>query len=167
MKPIHLAFLLISLLSLFSGCTLFESEYKKTDHVGPQSQVFYSTYENVWRATQLALSNYNIRINNMESGWLETEKVRSPYLWKTPWQNEQRYSGGYSYILKIRVVRGTAGRSNATKVSVEKLISLRRNFVDSARQLPSDGFEEKELLYRIRRELIIESAIERALKEKG
>jgi hypothetical protein len=64
------------------------------------------------------------------------------------------------------MVRGqTLDGVASTEVSIEKRISLEKNFFAEGKRLPSDGLEEEGLLYRIDRELTIERALDKAYEQ--
>lgn len=70
-----------------------------------------------------------------------------------------------TYRLTIRVIKGAplAGKP-ATKVTIVKDSQLQQDFFSDPRSQPSDGLEEKSILYRISREIQIERAIARVQK---
>jgi hypothetical protein len=49
-------------------------------------------------------------------------------------------------------------------VNIAKLIERKRDFFSDPEILPSDGIEEKVIFYRMERELIIDEALKKALK---
>jgi len=113
------------------------------------------------------MNHYPIRVNNIETGALETEVIRGDTGWKQP--HEARVTNpGLRYQILLKLVRGrTTGDSQSTEVSIEKRISLEKNFFAEGKRLPSDGLEEESILYRIDRELTIESALDRAYEQQG
>ena len=58
-------------------------------------------------------------------------------------------------ILKTR-------KRKRTKVSILKEVRMQRDFFSDPTELVSDGYEEKQLLYRIAREIHIEKILKRA-----
>jgi len=151
------------------GCAVFKESRGPDPVAGPVEKVFYGTFEEVWRATQLALqspTSYPLRINNMDTGFLETEPLKGSLAWRPAHINES-YSSGYSYRLVIRVIRGDMAGNKAFKVSVLKDAQIQRDFFANPEHVPSDGLEEKMLLYRVERELVIDRAIRRAQKIKN
>ena len=131
---------------------------------GPREQVYYATYEEVWRAVNFVLQPYPLRISNMDQGTLETDMIRGYRIWSPPYKAETS-STSETYRLTIRVIKGAplAGKA-ATKVTIVKESQIQQDFFSDPRSLPSDGLEEKSVLYRISREIQIERAISRAQK---
>lgn len=151
---------------LFSGCALFKENKGPPPTFAPREQIYHYNFDKVWRATQLALQAYPMKINNMDLGVLETDYVKGYNVWTPPHKPNAR-SGGMSYRLIVHVVKGKTDGDSAVKVTLMKELELRRDFFSEPQQLPSDGLEEKSLLYRIERELQIERALERLQNRKN
>ena len=156
-----IALLLILISS--SGCVL--TQEKKDIVEGPLEKVFFAKYEQVWRAAQLALARYPMRVNNMDTGLLETDLIGGANAW-TPPGGKDRIPNAQHYTIRMQVIRGRSQRSKAVKVLVEKVIRLKSSFFSDAKELPSDGLEERVILYRTGRILTIEKAIEAVLADK-
>lgn len=156
-------FNLVILVSL-GGCALFEERAGPPMMFGPREQVYYANYEEVWRAVNFVLQPYPLRISNMDQGTLETDMIRGYRIWSPPYKGDNA-SSSEAYRLTIRVIKGAplAGKA-ATKVTIVKEVQVQQDFFSDPRSLPSDGLEEKAVLYRISREIQIERAIARAQK---
>jgi len=152
-----------------TGCALFEEKAGPKPVLGPQEKVFYAEFDDVWRATQLALqspTSYPLRVNNMDTGILETEMIKGSQTWTAP-NATQPPSGGLAYRLVVRVIKGNVGNRHAHKVIVLKDGQMQRDFFSDPEPTPSDGLEEKVILYRIDRELQIDRALKRANKRQN
>lgn len=169
MLPMSLATQLISKSHVFSGlflvltlggCSLFAERGELPNSFGPREQIFYGDVDQVWRATQIAFSKYPIRINNLDLGILETDVSTGYKVWTPP--HKPSVSGGMSSKLSVRVVKGVVENRSAVRVTVQKESELKRDFFAETQKLPSDGLEEKALLYRIGRELQIDKALKKA-----
>ena len=134
-----------------------ENEQKKR---GDLSKVFKAPYETVWRATQQALLNYPMNVNNMDTGQLQTLYITGRHRFKAPHKKEQILPGGYQYRLNITIVKG----KTRSKVIVAKQVRLQKDFFSDPQELRTDGFEEKALLYRIHREILIEKMLKRQME---
>jgi len=137
-------------LILVSACSTTSRE--PTPSIGPLSQSFHENYDLVWKSVQLALVAYPIRINDPDTGIIETEAIRGNKIWSPPGESEPP-TGGAKYKINIRILKG-----ETPKVIVSKNIELRRDFFSDPERVPSDGLEELSILYRIQRELKIERA---------
>jgi hypothetical protein len=126
----------------------------------PQRMVFTYKYDRVWRAAQLALAKYPIRVNDMDSGVLETDYIRGEMAWVSP-PKTRKPPGGYRYKISVRMVKGWHKKTMApiVKVTVLKQAEYQKNFFSAFEKTLSDGLEEKSLLYRMGRELKIEKAL--------
>ena len=158
----------ILLAGLGLGCSLMKNLERPKyppPKIGPRQKVYYFEFDKVWRATQIALQHYPMRINNMDKGILETEILKGGQAWNPP-HNPGQIRGGKRYHLKLRVVKGKVQGRSAIKVVIKKDIEHQSDFFADTKKLPSDGLEERVLLYRIKRELEIDRALQRALKRQ-
>lgn len=158
-------FLLYVLTGALSACALFEDRKGPQSFIGPREEVFFAGFDEVWRATNIVLQSYPLRLSNMDEGLLETDDIKGYRAWTPPFPYKK--PAGTSYRISIRVVRGTSGNSPATKVIILKDTKVQRDFFSDVKQVPSDGLEEKSLLYRIKREIQIERALAQAQKMKN
>jgi len=146
-----------------SGCALF-TDNAVPKVTGPIERVFRGSQEDVWRAVMLALQSpkaYPLRLSDMDSGTIETEPIKGPSGWQSPFSSEP-LSSGYSYRLLIQVIKGEVQGRVVHKVSIRKMAQIQRDFVAEPESIPSDGYEEQAILYRIGREITIDRAIRRA-----
>lgn len=152
-----------SLLCLLSACA---SEETNDRQAGPESQVIQASYDEVWRATQKALSAYPIQLNNVDQGVIETDQLKAGQIFNLPYKTDKRTSSSFRYSIKVNVLRGKAEGLDTVRISVFKNIAQERDFFSGEKKLPSDGMEERLLLYRIEREIKLERSIKKAF-ERG
>lgn len=124
-----------------------------------QQRVYFGTYEAVWRAAQVALK-YPIALNNMDNGILETDWIRALDGFMPP-ASKRTPSAGVRYRLQLTLVKGRINNRESVKVTIKKLLQRQSDFFSDAEPLPSDALEEKVILYRIERELIIFEALKK------
>lgn len=148
------------------GCALIEDRATPNTYYGPRDQVFYANFEEVWRSVNLVLQPYPLRVSNMDQGVLETDEIRGNRVWSAPYKSDTS-SNGETYRITIRVVKGALGAKAATKVTVVKDAQLRVDFFSDPKTIPTDGLEEKSILYRIGREIQIERALAKAQKKQN
>ena len=163
---------LIFLVTLWTSSSLISCANLKTKapalsepRIGPRSRVFNASYTDVWEATQKTLALYPLRVNNIDVGLLETDAIKSTSIWHPPHIKKKAYNG-QSYSIKVRVIQGQVRRKSSVKVTILKSTTKTRDFFSNPKELPSDGLEEKSLLYRIQRELIISRALTRAAERR-
>ena len=133
----------------------------------PPSQVYAASFDLVWRAIQLVMARYPLRLNNADAGLLETETIRTDGAWRPPFDQHAHLGAGYRYRLQIRVLKGKSQNRPAIKVVILKRAHIVRSFFSAPQKLASDGFEERALLYRIAREIAIDRALAKAQKSGG
>ncbi|MBL7543011.1 MAG: hypothetical protein JNL11_04300 [Bdellovibrionaceae bacterium] len=131
----------------------------------PPSRVFTASYDNVWRAA-LTVLKYSITEQNQETGHIETDYVKpSDGGWTRP-DGGTNISAGMRYKISMSLVRvQTKNGSVGVKVTVDKKIERVRDFFSDPEPIDSDHLEEKALLYRIDRELVIEETLRKANPE--
>lgn len=162
MKTLRALLFAVVMVGSFTSCALFQEQKPPESYIGPREEVLYADFEEVWRATNIALQTYPLRLSNMDEGLVETDEVKGYRTWRPPFPRSK--PAGTTYKISIRVVRGSSGERKATKVIILKDTRVQRDFFSNAKQVPSDGLEEKALLYRIKREIQIERALNQAQK---
>ena len=144
---------------LMIGCSLSPSNFNSRTGEAKE-RLFHTSTNNVWRATQLVLQDYPIRVSDSTTGILETKQMKGDH-WVPPHQEGEDMKSGLRYRLRIKVVKVRLEKGVATKVIIHKKVTLQRDFFASLETLPSDGLEETAILYRIGRELQIDKVLER------
>lgn len=137
------------------GCA---SSEEKSDIHKPFSRILKSSFDQTWRAAQQAFLKYPLRVNNMDTGTLETQPLKGVNAY-TPPHIEKKLASGYEYFITLKVVQ-MQKNPPLTRIVLEKENSKKTDFFSESKPIPSDGFEEKKLIYRIKRELYIEGLIE-------
>ena len=156
-----IAWICFSLFCL-TACVTLQEEVKLPPVRGHVLHVFKHEYDRVWRATQKALGKYPIMTNNIETGVLETEIIRGEKGWR-PAHAKVEVQPGLRYQIILKLVRGqTIDGVASTEVSIEKRMSLEKNFFSEGQKIYSEGLEEQSIIYRIQRELTLESALDSA-----
>lgn len=123
-------------------------------------------YDKVWRAIQKTLSRYPIRVNNVDTGRIETDEVKGLKVW-SPAHKPKIRQPGLRYSLSVLLIRGQGPDGGAaTEVSIEKKLRIEKNFFAESKRLASDGLEEESLHYRIQRELTLEKALDTAYERE-
>lgn len=149
-----------------SACALFEERNGPATYYGPRDQVYYATFEEVWRATNLVLQPYPLHVSNMDQGVLETDMIRGNKVWAPPYK-PMAGNSGEAYHLSIHVIKGSLDNRPATRVTIVKDTEVQVDFFSDPKNIASTGLEEKSLLYRIGREILIERALAKIQKQKN
>ena len=145
------------------------SSSKKSTENGEQQEfdsIYSASFDTVWRATQQALFNYPMNVNNMDTGYLQTLYITGKHRFRAPHKKRQKLPSGYQYRINVKIL--PSDNDKRTRVSITKEVRMQRDFFSAPKDLESDGFEEKSLLYRISREIKVEKVLKRAHeKRKG
>lgn len=153
---------IILILSLFFFSACAENPIADTPIKNPAQQVFNESYEKVWRAVQLALRKYPVKVNTMESGILETDYIKGDKLFNDP--NELKTRPGLRYKIVVRAIKGKIEGKSAIKVTVLKNAEIQTDFFSGLQSLGSNGLEEQILLYRIGRFIEIDNTLSKSSK---
>lgn len=145
--------------SCAGGPSLKSSARDKALKKNIHQKVFYFPYDSVWRAAQLAVK-YPISVNNMDNGILETEFIRASDGFSSPVEEDEP-SSGVRYKITLALAKGRVNGKESVRVTITKTVEKNRDFFSESEALESDGLEEKVILYRLERELVIEEALKK------
>jgi hypothetical protein len=135
----------------------------------PYARIFVGSFNDVWSATVRILDLYSITVANREAGLLQTEWSENRFnseLFKYP-ANES-YLEEVSYRLRIKLSKAFISQTGqpAVRVQVIKELKEYKNFFSDWVRVPTDGYEEKIILYRIGQRLGILNAQREAKAKK-
>ncbi|MBI1859399.1 MAG: hypothetical protein HYR96_00585 [Deltaproteobacteria bacterium] len=125
------------------------------------TRLFAGTYDDVWLATLKALNDYPLKLSNKDAGKIHSEMVNGPY-------NEMLFSHPepiqlperFRYSMKFSFGRlETSDNKNMVRIRVVKELEKFQDFYTGWTPYPSDGLEERLLLYRIDHILSMERAL--------
>jgi len=147
--------------SLFLGC----SSTPKTELF--YTRVYEGTYDEVWLAALKAVNDYPLKVSNKDSGKIASELVNGPYndLFLTPPESidlpeKFRYSLRFNFA-KLEAEDGQP----LVRVRVEKNLEQFHDFYTGWLSFPSDGLEERLLLYRVEHILKMESQLAKEIEK--
>lgn len=148
----------LSIFSLITGCAALSPKEPQESY----SAVFQANYDELWRALQKSISRYPIRLNNADTGQLETDLIKPAQMWQ-PAHEKREFSPGERYFIKVSTTRGEMrGKTESVRLTIEKVMTIERDFFAGEQKKYSDGLEEKSILYRIQRELTMEQSLKNA-----
>jgi hypothetical protein len=153
-KAQAILFLLLALSLSTLGACVENRPIEDPPLTEPEARVYYDSFDEVWRAVQLALRKYPVHLNNIESGTLETDYIKGDKLFTEP--VEGRMKAGMRYKLTIRAVKGRIDEKSAIKIVCIKTPEVQRDFFTGYQPITTNGLEEKTILYRIGRYLEME-----------
>lgn len=126
-------------------------------------KVFTEKIEDLWQIIEIVMSDYQVKLNDMDKRVFETAFASGKKMWKEP-QSEKSYIG-YSTKIIIRLLKSK--KREAYKIIIKKITRYKPNFFDDHKYIESDGIEEKVVLYRINRELKIKKKQDKANEEQN
>ncbi len=126
-------------------------------------KIFTEKLDDLWPLIEVVMSNYQVKLNDMDKRVFETAFASGKAMWKEP-QSEKSYVG-YNTKIIVRLLKSK--KREAYKMIVKKIIRHRPNFFDGYKYLESDGIEEKVILYRMNRELKIKKKQDKANEEQN
>jgi len=148
-----------SILLLLTSCT---SLYPKQNVLHHVSKTFRANHAATWKAVVLALEDYPLKEQNQATGLILTNIIKGEKGWRPPFKTN--YSKNVAYRMHIQVIKNES-HPLLTTVHVTKQIFRHRGFIDGVQKIPSDGLEEQTLLYRIKREIVVEKMIARHMQK--
>lgn len=119
----------------------------------PEQVIFYYPFDQVWRAAHAVLK-YPIANENPDAGFIETEYIKGVDGFLPPGKTKPP-SAGIRYKIIMNFAKGTTDGRVSTRVTIDKKMEVLKDFFSEPKPMSSDGLEEKVLLYRIERELIV------------
>ena len=156
---------LLSCMLLLSSCAFLDGNAGPKLRFGPRTVVVQASYDEVWQAIQKAMAAYPIQVNNIDSGTIITDTIKSNTIWTAPFKENLKY-GIYHYYLKVQVIRGKTSGLPACQIFITKVVTARHDYFSGVEKLPSDGYEEGTILYRIEREILLQRSLKAAF-ERG
>ena len=147
------------LLSLGACTTLYPKQMTKT-YV---SKVFSASYEKVWRAAMLAMENYPIESEDNEKGIIKTKFIRGDQIWRLPFKTAVD-NKDLTYTIQIKLIKGHIKDENRVAVEIVKKVFIQKGFIEDPVSINSTGLQEKNILYRIMREINIDKRLTQELR---
>jgi len=110
--------------------------------------------ESVWRAALIALATYPLDISNFDQGQIKTKNLTEGEFW-TP--RFRQAKDDHKYTIELNIFEDSKG----TKVTLEKQLKRAANFNTNEKALKTKNVEEDLILYRIKRELIVDRTLKK------
>jgi hypothetical protein len=140
---------LIPLLLLFS-CSSYEKYRKITEELEIPSKVFKADFNQSWQAVIQVMKRFDVAFQNQEAG-----KVKTRWMDNTLQVNFTDSFGSNDKVkaaefkLLINVAEGFSYGRKVTKVTIYKRQRVENDFLQGWKEVPTDGIQEKTLLYRV------------------
>ena len=131
----------------------------------PPEQTYETERETAWEALVQVFKPYPQKTVDAEGGLIETERLRGRHLFRPPPAVPEQTSGRFFYTLKA-TLREEEDEPEIVRAQIRKTVSKQKDFFSDPESLPSDGFEEEALLYRLSREIQIRRLLDKIYKEE-
>lgn len=125
------------------------------------TRLYVGSYDSVWLAALKALNDYPIKLSNKDSGRIQSEVVNGPYndlmfVYPEPIELPERFR--FSVDLSFAKFVSDDQRP-LIRIRIRKALERFHDFYTGWLLFPSDGLEEKVLLYRIEHILQMEQRL--------
>ena len=140
---------LIPLLFIFS-CSSYEKYRKISEELEIPAKVFKADFNQSWQAVIQVMKRFDVAFQNQEAG-----KIKSRWMDNTLQVNFTDSFGSNDKVkaaefkLLINVAEGFSYGRKVTKITIYKRQRVENDFLQGWKEVPTDGIQEKTLLYRI------------------
>ncbi len=147
---------LLILVSLLWGCATTPTTSEPFT-----TRVYQGTYDEVWLASLKALNDYPLKLSNKDSTKIQSEVVNGPYnellfSHPEPIQLPERFR----FSIKLNFGRlETEDKKPLVRIRIVKELEKFQDFYTGWVPYPTDGLEEKLILYRVESILAMERAL--------
>jgi len=155
------------LIILGSSCSSYQKFKHITEEMELPSRVFKSDFEQTWQAIIEVVKRYDIAQQNKDAGVIKTRWIDNTM------ERNFQYSFSRSDAVKaakvkliITAVKGFRSSREVTKVTIYKRQLIEQDFLQGWKETPTDGIQEKIILYRIQRLIEIDNQL-RALDKQA
>lgn len=152
-------YLLIGLLTL-SSCASYEKFRQVTEELEIPSKVYRADFNQTWQAVIQVMRKFDIAQQNQEAGFIKTRFMDNTL--------EKNFTDSFGtsdavkaakFKLIVNVVKGYRSSREVTKVTIYKRQLVEQDFLQGWKEIPTDGIQEKTLLYRIERLIAIDNKL--------
>ncbi len=139
------------------SCASTELKQKKEETF----KVFNVDYHSLFVASQKALSHYKFKVLSLKGKIIETDIYKFNEVWTLHHNLLKPLHYGLYYKIQLEFI---SLNKNQSAVKVTKAITKKDNF-SKPQNIESDYIEEKLIIYRIKRELLLEKIREKFIKK--
>ncbi len=153
--------ILIIAMSLLAGsCANYEKFRQITEELEIPTKVFKADYNQSWQAVIQVMRKYDIAQQNQEAGFIKTRWMDNTL--------EVNFADAFGssdavkaakFKMVINVVKGYRAGREVSKVTIFRRQLLEQDFLQGWKEVPTDGIQERTLLYRIERLIAIDNKL--------
>ena len=148
------------IIGLLSSCSSYKQFEYLTQEVEIPNKVYKSTYTQTWNAVISVVNKYDLALQNQESGTIKTKWIDNTL--KLNFSDSFGSSDSVKaarFKLIINVIKGYKDSREVTKVTIFKRQMIKQDFLQGWKVVPTDRIQEKTILYRIGRSIIIDNKL--------
>lgn len=152
-------YLLLLILCLLSGCS-YEKFRQVTEENDIPSRIFKADFNQTWQAVIQVMRKFDIAQQNQEAGFIKTRWIDNTL--------EVNFADAFGssdavkaakFKMVINVVKGYRAGREVSKVTIFRRQLLEQDFLQGWKEVPTDGIQERTLLYRIERLIAIDNKL--------
>lgn len=135
---------------IFTTCTSYEKYKKISEELEIPTKVYKSDFNQTWAAVIQVMKRFDIAYSNQEAG-----KIKTRWMDNTLQVNFTDSFGSSDavkaaeFLLLVNVSQGFSYGRKVTKVTIYKKQRIEQDFLQGWKEVPTDGIQEKTLLYRV------------------
>lgn len=142
--------LILSFSLILTSCASYEKYRQITEELDIPARVYKADFNQTWQAVLQIMKRFDVSYNNQEAG-----KIKTRWMDNTLQVNFTDSFGSSDAVkaaefkLLINVAEGFSFGRKVTKVTIYKRQRIERDFLQGWKEIPTDGIQEKTLLYRL------------------
>jgi hypothetical protein len=153
--------IILLLILVTQSCASYKQFKYITEEFEIPSYIYKSDFNQTWKAVMEIMNRFDLSLNNLESGVIKTRWMDNT--------NEVNFVDAFSkgdmvkaakYKLIINVEKGFRSGGEVAKVTVYKRQLVEQEFLQGWKEIPSDGIQEKVILYRVGRLVSIDKKLQ-------
>ncbi len=160
-------FFSFSLLLLAFSCASYKKFKYITEEFEVPSKLFGTNFNQTWQAVLQVMRTFDLETSNQEAGIIKTRWIDNT--------NELNFSDSFGtsdavksakFKLIVNVVKGYRIDKEVSKVTIYKRQLIEQDFLQGWKEIPSDGIQEKTLIYRINKVIAIDKKLREIEKKR-
>lgn len=155
-------FTLLILLSFIGSCSSYKQFKYITEEFEMPSKVMKATYTQTWQAVIEVMKNFDLSKKNIESGVIKTrwiDNTREVNFVDSFGTNDSVRAAKFKLIVNIS--KGFRRNQEVSKVTIYRRQLVEQDFLQGWKEVPSDGIQEKVMLYRLSRLIKIDNELKK------
>lgn len=152
-------YLILLILFLFSGCS-YDKFRQVTDENEIPSRIYKADFNQTWQAVIQVMRKFDIAQQNQEAGFIKTRWMDNTL--------EVNFADAFGssdavkaakFKMVVNVVKGYRAGREVSKVTIFRRQLVEQDFLQGWKEVPTDGINERTLLYRIERLIAIDNKL--------